>query len=66
MRSERVPTEMDSQSIDSFCSRNGISRSMFYKLLRAGTAPQTMKVGTRTLISAEAAAEWRRRMEQAA
>ena len=46
--------------------RNGISRAMFYKLLKAGTGPKIMKVGERTLISSEAAAEWRRRMEQTA
>jgi hypothetical protein len=38
----------------------------FYNLLKRGDGPAIMKVGRRTLISAEAAAEWRRRMEASA
>jgi len=53
-----------SYSIDEFCNLNGISRSGFYHLLKRGDGPTIMKVGHRTLVSAEAAAEWRRRMEQ--
>lgn len=59
-------TETDAQSIETFCARNGISRAMFYKLQKAGNGPRVMKVGERTLISAESAADWRRRMERAA
>jgi len=51
-------------SIDEFCSAHAISRAMFYKLRAAGKAPVTMSVGTRTLISCEAAANWRRACEQ--
>lgn len=58
--------ETEAQTIERFCARNGISRSMFYKLLNTGRGPQTMKVGTKTLISVEASAAWRRRMEMAA
>ena len=50
-------------SIPDFCSAHDISRAMFYLLLRDGRAPAIMKIGRRTLISAEAAAAWRKRME---
>jgi predicted DNA-binding transcriptional regulator AlpA len=50
-------------SIDEFCSSHGISRAMFYKLRADGKAPRTMSVGSRTLISYEAAADWRRARE---
>jgi predicted DNA-binding transcriptional regulator AlpA len=57
--------EFDAFSIPEFCRRHGISRSAFYNALAAGTGPRIMKVGSRTLISREAAAEWRRRCESA-
>jgi len=34
-----------------------------YHLVNAGKGPRLMKVGRRTLISVEAAADWRREME---
>jgi hypothetical protein len=49
--------------VDGFCREHGIFRGTFYNLLKRGDGPAIMKVGRRTLISAEAAAEWRRRME---
>jgi predicted DNA-binding transcriptional regulator AlpA len=52
-------------SIDEFCTAHGLSRSMFYKLEGQGLAPRTMSIGTRRLISAESAAEWRRAREAA-
>ena len=59
---------MDAQAtvarhVDGFCRDHGISRAHFYNLLKRGDGPVIMKVGRRTLISAEAAAEWRKRME---
>jgi len=51
-------------SIAEFCRRHGISRAHFYNLSKNGDGPALMRVGRRTLISVEAAAEWRRRMEQ--
>lgn len=59
---------MDAQTrvathVDAFCRDHGISRAHFYNLLKRGDGPAVMKVGRRTLISAEAATEWRRRME---
>jgi len=55
----------DAYSVDEFCRRHGISRAYFYLLQRRGKAPRIMKVGARTLISVEAAADWRRQMETA-
>jgi predicted DNA-binding transcriptional regulator AlpA len=49
--------------VKGFCQEHGISRAHFYNLLKRGDGPAVMKVGRRTLISAEAAAAWRRRME---
>ena len=56
---------VQSQSVDEFCQTNGISQSFFYKLAKQGKAPRIMKVGRRTLISAQAAEEWRKEMEVA-
>jgi len=61
---------MDAQTrvathVNGFCWEHGISRSHFYNLLKRGKGPAIMKVGRRTLISADAAAEWRQRMESA-
>jgi predicted DNA-binding transcriptional regulator AlpA len=53
-------------SVDEFCAAHGISRAMFYKLGKESKAPRLMKVGTRTLFSEEAAADWRRQMEVSA
>jgi predicted DNA-binding transcriptional regulator AlpA len=52
-------------SIPEFCAGYGISRSLLYNLIRERRGPRLMKVGQRTLISHEAAEEWRRRMEAA-
>jgi len=53
-------------SVPEFCHSHGISRGMFYKLLGEGRGPKAVKIGRRTLISSEAAEEWRRRMEREA
>ena len=66
----RRPVSADANSlamsIKEFCRLHGISEDQFYKMQRGGWGPSTMKVGSRTLISAEAAAEWRRTREAAA
>ena len=46
-------------TIDAFCADHSISRASFYRLLKAGQAPRLLKVGTKQLITEEAAAEWR-------
>lgn len=54
-------------SITEFCqAHGGFTRQFFYKLLKQGKGPRLMKIGARTLISVEAAADWRRQMEGAA
>jgi predicted DNA-binding transcriptional regulator AlpA len=50
-------------SIPEFCKAHGISEGFFYKLKKQGEGPREMKVGARTLISFESAAEWRRARE---
>jgi excisionase family DNA binding protein len=50
-------------TIDDFCRAFGLGRSTVYRLIKAKAGPRTMKVGRRTLISVEAADEWRREME---
>ena len=51
-------------SIDQFCKLHGISRAKFYVMRDEGDGPTLMYVGTRVLISCEAAEQWRRRMER--
>ena len=66
----RRPVTADSNSlamsIREFCRLHGISEDQFFKMKREGWGPVTMKVGSRTLISVEAAADWRRKREAAA
>ena len=62
----RAPPLRLALSIPEFCEAFSISEDFFYKLKRQGKAPRQMKVGARTLISMEAAAEWRREREAAA
>lgn len=50
-------------TVDEFCAAHGISPSFFYKLTTQGNGPRLMKLGYKTLVSAEAAAEWRTKME---
>jgi hypothetical protein len=59
-------SEADAYSIDEFCARHRISPQLFYKLKPQGLMPVTFNVGTRVLISREAAAAWRRERESAA
>ena len=66
MEANAEATERKTFTVVQFCNDHNISRSMFYELLADGRGPAVMKVGARTLISIEAAAAWRRRMESAA
>ena len=50
-------------SIPEFCEAHGISEGFFYKLKKQGEGPREMKVGARTLITLESAAQWRRERE---
>jgi predicted DNA-binding transcriptional regulator AlpA len=51
-------------SVPLFLAEHGISRSLFYRLVKEGRGPRLARIGGRTLITAEAAAEWRTRMER--
>lgn len=55
--------EAEAYTIEEFAQAHRICRATVYNLLKSGDGPRTMKVGSRTLISKESAAEWRRRME---
>ena len=59
-----VDDDADAYSVDEFCRRHRISVQLFYKNRKQ--MPRTFNVGTRVLISKEAAAAWRRQREQAA
>ncbi len=52
-------------SIPEFCAAHGFSEGMYYKMRKQGLTPGEMKVGTRTLITIEAAATWRAEREAA-
>lgn len=49
--------------VNGFCGTHKISRTLFYKLLKIGRGPRLTKIGRRTFVTGEAAAEWRARME---
>jgi len=51
-------------TVTAFCTAHHIARSFLYLLLREGRGPRVMKLGRRTFITREAAADWRARMEQ--
>jgi hypothetical protein len=57
------PTERAAFSIEEFCAAHSISPDLFYKMQREKWGPKIMRVGARTLISIEAAEEWRRNRE---
>ena len=58
--------DVDALTVEEFCRRHSISRTAFYDLLKRGLGPRCLRVGSRRLISREAAADWRRTMEQQA
>jgi hypothetical protein len=53
-------------SINEFCEAYRICRASFYNYQRAGVGPRIMRVGSRRIISVEAAEDWRREREEAA
>lgn len=66
MNTQQHSVERATYSVHEFCIAHGITRVMFYKMLKDGRGPKIMKVGTRTLISLEAASDWRRQCEAGA
>lgn len=65
-RSLRPIYELGAFNVPGFCLAHGVSRSLFYSMLRSGVGPRIMKCGTRTLISVESAQRWRRARERVA
>jgi hypothetical protein len=61
-----IEDDVAAYSIKTFCRAHSISPAFYYKLQRQGIGPRELKLGVRTLISREAAAEWRRERERAA
>jgi hypothetical protein len=59
-----VADDADAFTVNEFCARHRISVQLFYK--NRNEMPRTFRVGTRVLISREAAAAWRRARENAA
>jgi hypothetical protein len=55
--------DVDAFTVKEFCARHRISPQLFYKLKPQGLMPVTFNVGTRVLISREAADAWRRARE---
>lgn len=54
--------EQQAYGVQQFCDAHDICRATFYNLVKEGRAPAVMKIGKRTLISVEAAREWRERL----
>jgi hypothetical protein len=60
-RSIYMQTEIPPQpvfTIKKFCERYEIAPSFFFKLQRQGKAPRTLRVGSKVLITSQAAADW--------
>jgi len=49
--------------VNTFCQEHRISRAHFYKLVKEGRGPRLIKAGRRTLITAQAAQDWRESLE---
>jgi len=56
---------VDAYSIATFCKKHNISESFYHKLRNQGLGPATMRLGTRVLITKEAARQWRKRRAEA-
>jgi hypothetical protein len=50
-------------TIAEFCAQHRIGRATLHHLDKAGRGPRCLRIGRRRYVTAEAAAEWRRRME---
>jgi hypothetical protein len=49
-------------TVAEFCAAHKVSRSKLYEQ-RSGIGPRAIKIGSKNLITAEAACEWRRQLE---
>ena len=61
-----MPDSEQSLTINEFCAAEEICRATFYNLQRAGLGPDTILVGSRQRISAEARRRWHQERERAA
>ena len=59
---EPNPCDRPMLSVAEFAHCHNLSRSTFYRLLREGRGPETIKIGRRTLIPREASQAWRQQM----
>jgi predicted DNA-binding transcriptional regulator AlpA len=50
-------------TVAEFCQAHRLSKATFYRLLANDTGPRITKLGSRTLISREAAEEWQDRVD---
>jgi predicted DNA-binding transcriptional regulator AlpA len=50
-------------TVAEFCCAHKISRSKLYQLWHSGTGPRSIKIGSKNLITAEAASAWRRQLD---
>jgi hypothetical protein len=60
------PVPAAAYSIREFCAAHRLSESMYFKLRNQGLGPDEMSIGSRRIISFEAAERWRREREAAA
>jgi hypothetical protein len=60
----QFPDTRGAFSVAEWCRYRGICPATFYNRLPHGEMPATMKIGRRTIITAEADEEWRVRMER--
>ena len=58
--------ERKAYTIDQFCEAHGFGRTAYYNLKRNGLAPREIRVGTKPLVTEEAAKDWRETMERRA
>jgi hypothetical protein len=57
---------MKTYTIPQFCAAHNISLDSYYRMARAGTGPEIMKVGHSTRIAVEDAKAWREARKAAA
>ena len=56
-------TERAAYTVSEFCAAHRISRSKLYQLWAMGAGPRFIHIGSKKIITVEAAADWRRRGE---
>ena len=61
-----MQNEFSTLTVREFCERFHVSRSTLYRLTRAGSGPRVLRVGRRTLITADAARDWIKEAERRA